>query len=1447
VVLDALPLTGNGKLDHRALPAPEQASTTAATGRAPATPAEEILCTAFARVLNLPAVGVDDDFFTLGGHSLLAVSLVEDLRQRGIAINVRALFQTPTPAGLAADVAPQRSLAPAAAIPADAGHITPDMLPLTELTQAEIDAIVERTPGGAANIADIYPLAPLQEGIFFHHLMARQAGDADADVYAMPFVLGFENRDRLDEFLAALNQVIQRHDVYRTAIHWQGLREPVQVVLRQAELRVDEVEIEAGVEGQAAVDRLLALGGELMDLDRAPLLRAHIAAEPASERWLALLRIHHLVQDHTTMEVLLAELEAFLWGRGESLPEPLSFREFVAQARLGVPREEHERYFAELLGDVTETTAPYGLLDVHGDGSDAVRAHLNVDEDLAIRVRDTARRLGVSATTIFHLAWARTLGVVSGREDVVFGTVLFGRLNAGAGADRVPGLFINTLPVRVRLAAVSVGEAIVGMRDQLAELLVHEHATLAAAQKASGMSGQDPLFTALFNYRYGKSDSRETASEAEGGFRSMRLLYTRDRTNYPVTVAVDDEGIGFQLTVDTTGSVDPSLTCALLHTCLDNLVTAITQAPDTPLSEIAVLSAAERHRVLVEWNDTAMPLPDTTAPELFAGWVASTPDAVALAYGDSTLTYAQLDARANRLAHYLRGAGVGAESVVGLCLPRGVDLVVAVLAVWKAGAAYLPIDPEYPAERIGFMLTASRAVALVGTADVLDDLPAGRMRTITVDDPMVAGAVAGCPATPPSVTIHPAQPGYLIFTSGSTGTPKGVVVPHAGAAALVAAQADRFAVRPDSRVLQFASIGFDAATFEWLMALCSGARLVTATTGDLLPGGGLIEVIAEHEVTHALLPPTVLGALDATSLPSISTLVSGGEALGPELMARWADGTRRFLNAYGPTETSVIATMSDPFAPGDEPSIGRPIANTRVYVLDDALRPCPVGVDGELYVAGAGLARGYVGRPGLSAERFVACPFEVGARMYRTGDRVRWSADGRLAFAGRADDQVKIRGFRIEPGEIQAVIATHPLVAQAAVLVREDVPGDRRLVAYVVRATIEHEADSGTQASLAEAVREFAAKRLPAYMVPVVVVIPALPLTVNGKIDRAALPAPDRTDGTGARRGPVSALEESLCEAFAEVLGVPEVGVNDDFFELGGHSMLAIALVERLRARGVSVSVRTVLAAPTVAQIISTLSLSAVADSLDGVLRIRSRGDAAPLFCVHPGGGLSWCYTPLARYVPEQRPIYGLQARGIDGTSELAGSVREMADDYVARIRALRPSGPYHVIGWSFGGVPAHEIAVRLRAAGERVALVIMDVYPPDRAALAEQAGGRVEPTAAERDAELDRLVERAREDAGHVLGELTDDELRTFAHVYLNNAEIMLAHEFGQFDGDTLVLVAAEGKPADGPSAANWRPHLAKEPAEVRLPCRHSEMMRAEMLALAWEAIDAWLARVAR
>ncbi|MFJ8495720.1 amino acid adenylation domain-containing protein [Streptomyces sp. NPDC094038] len=1205
IVLDALPLTSNGKLDRRALPAPR--FTTDTPSRAPANAREELLCQVFAEVLGVDSVGVDDGFFALGGHSLLAVRLVERLRVRELVVSVGALFETPTPAGLAeavGDADPVSTEVSTGGVPVGVSVVTPEMVPLAGLSGVEIDRVVSSVAGGVGNVADIYPLAPLQEGLLFHHLLA----EGGVDAYVTVVVLEFDGVARWESFAGALQRVVDRHDVYRTGVVWEGVAEPVQVVWRRAELRVHSIDLDVE-DSTDPVAALVGVVGRSMDLSRAPLMDVH-TTRTADGRQLALLRMHHLVQDHTGMALLLQEVRAFMRGEEARLPVPVPFREYVAQARAGVSGAEHEQFFAELLGDVSESTAPFGLLDVRGDGVEVARAHCRVADVVGERVRRVARGLGVSAATVWHVAWARVLAAVSGRDDVVFGTVLLGRMGGGVGVDRALGLFMNTLPARVRTRGVGVRAAVAGMRVQLAGLVAHEHAPLAVAQRASGVTGDAPLFTSLFNYRH--NDRAQDIDDYADDSLGIRAVSTEQHDNFPLSVSVSDLGDrGFALSVGATAPADAELVAALVHTAIDNVSAALTitlaGGPDPELASVEVMDTAQREMVIDRWNDTAAELIDASVLDLFEAQARRTPDAVAVVADGAEISYAELDARANRLARHLVARDAGPESVVAILTDRGLDVTAALLAAWKAGAAYLPLDPKQPAERIGHLLADSGAHSVLATRSVSHALPGSgpgsAVPVLVMDDPATAAHLADLPGTSPrpedgGIRAQPGHPAYVMYTSGSTGRPKGVVVTHGGLANYVASVPGRLGWGgPGERYGLLQAQVTDLGNTVVFTSLTTGGELHILDAGTVVDADAVARYLRDHRIDHVKAVPSHMAALSAeagvASVLPRKSLVLGGEAASAEWVREVVDaggsaGGCAVFNHYGPTETTIgVLTMAldEETVSGGVVPVGTPVANTRVFVLDRWLRPVAPGVTGELYVAGAQLARGYVGNAPLSAERFVACPFGAGERMYRTGDRARWTTEGRLVFAGRADDQVKIRGFRIEPGEIQASVAAHPQVRQAVVMAREDGPGETRLVAYVVSAAPSADGAEASRSAeeLAASIRRFVRSRLPEHMVPsAVVVLDALPLTGAGKLDRRALPTPERVTSDAVSRAPADAREEALCAAFAQVLGVESVGAEDDFFALGGHSLLAIRLISRIRtALGAEVDIRMLFQHPT--------------------------------------------------------------------------------------------------------------------------------------------------------------------------------------------------------------------------------------------------------------------------
>ncbi|MFD8840648.1 non-ribosomal peptide synthetase, partial [Streptomyces griseofuscus] len=687
------------------------------------------------------------------------------------------------------------------------------------------------------------------------------------------------------------------------------------------------------------------------------------------------------------------------------------------------------------------------------------------------------------------------------------------------------------------------------------------------------------------NYRH-SAGATDAGMEVEG----IEVLFAQERTNYPLTASVDDTGDGFVFTVQCVDPIDPGLVLSLMDTATGRLVQALDEAPETPLHTLPVLDEARLDRIVGDWNDTGRDVSDGSLLALFEERVAQAPEATALVFGGVELSYREVNERANRLARLLVGEGAGPERFVAVALPRSAELVVALLAVLKTGAAYVPIDPDYPADRIAAILEDAHPMAVITVESAAVEVPAGTNRLLLDDSAtrQALDAKAGDDLRDDerSGPLRAGTPAYAIFTSGSTGRPKGVVIEHRALVNFLTSMQERFGLAAGDRLLAVTTIAFDIAGLELYLPLLNGATVVLAAPDQVRDPLALRSLITAAGVTVMQATPSLWHAVVADArdeLTGVRALV-GGEALPGELARTLVSRTASVTNLYGPTETTIWSTVDDVHAEaGGVSSIGRPIANTQVYVLDTGLSAVPIGVPGELYIAGDGLARGYLNRPDLTAERFVADPFGApGSRMYRTGDLVRWNAEGRLEYLSRIDDQVKVRGFRIELGEIESTLAAHPDVARAAVVVREDRPGDKRLVGYAVPA--------GGAVLDPQDLRAHAAKALPDYMVPAaVMVLDELPLTPNGKLNRRALPAPEFTAGTKGR-APRTAQEKQLCELFAEALGVEQVTIDDNFFELGGHSLLATRLISRIRTvMGLELDIRPLFENPTVAGVVDQL------------------------------------------------------------------------------------------------------------------------------------------------------------------------------------------------------------------------------------------------------------------
>ncbi|EOZ9294095.1 TPA: amino acid adenylation domain-containing protein [Serratia marcescens] len=1294
VALDTLPLTPNGKLDRRALPEPQEDAYVREVYAEPEGELETLLAGIWRELLGIERVGRHDNFFELGGHSLLAVKLMAQLRRVGLSAGVQTLFTAPTLSTLAQTLVTQQEVSvPANGILPGCVAITPEMLPLATLSQPEIDAVVAQVPGGVANVQDIYALSPLQEGILFHHLLAERG-----DPYQLSAVLRFDSRARLDAWLAAMQQVIDRHDILRTAFITQGVSSPVQVVWRKAELSLRELRLNPE-EGEIG-SRLTALFDPRRvrpDLTRAPLL-SFVAAQGEEGSWCVLQQWHHLIGDHSTLAVMQEEINLILAGRGDKLAKAPPFRNAVAQARLGVSKAEHERFFRTMLADIDEPSLPFGLSDVHGEGRDISTAHLALPPALNQQLRRQARRLGVSLASLCHLAWAQVLARATGRDEVVFGTVLLGRMQAGDGAERALGLFINTLPLRLDVNEVGAESAVLQAHIRLSGLLAHEHAPLALAQRCSGVAAGTPLFSALLNYRH---NSGEDTALPTG----VTLLDSQERTNYPFVLSVEDGGDSLGLTAQVRQPIEAQRVCGYMAQALSALAQALEQAPQTPVCELEVMPDEEYALQLCRWNHTAEAYPaDTCVHELFEQQARLTPQAIALIQDAQRLSYAQLNARANRLAHRLIERGVQPGDRVAVRLARSIELVCAQLAVIKAGAAYVPIDPQLPAARQAWIADDSGACLMLTDAIGDEEIP-----QLTVEDREAEDHNGN-----PALRVSSGATAYIMYTSGSTGTPKGVMTPHQGITRLV--RNNRYAAfDADDRIAFAANPAFDASTMEVWAALLNGGALVVIAPEVMMEAERLAAELQRHRITTLFLTTALFNQYVHSisgALAQLKYLISGGEKEDPGAYARLLQerGPVHLIHAYGPTETTTFATTARIERAEGEARlpIGKPIGNTRAYLLDARGRPVPMGAVGELHIGGVGVALGYLNRPELTAQRFLSDPFNPvgGGRMYRTGDLARYLPDGSLEYQGRCDQQIKLRGFRIEPGEIEVQLAASPWVREAVVQVcsTEHHP---RLVAWIVpTADVDRSALQGQ-------LRAYLSERLPEYMVPSAYVwLDALPLTANGKLDRRALPEPERAAvGTREYAAPQGETETTLARVWCELLEIGQIGRHDNFFELGGHSLLAVRLSSQLRQQGITLPVQAIFNHPILAELAERIDRRTAEAPMRKAVPARSSGSRPPLFFVPTGFGDHSYVFELAKEIDKTFPVYAVPWPAME---EKPATMSDMAASAVALIREVQPQGPYHLAGYSSGGVLAYAIAEQLQSAGEAVAFLgLIDTLRP--------------------------------------------------------------------------------------------------------------------------------------
>ncbi len=1166
-----------------------------------------------------------------------------------------------------------------------------------------------RIPPLTRNGATEFPLSFAQERLWF----LDQVEQGHSSTYNIGTAVRLHGALHVAAIEKSLNEILRRHSSLRTSFKMVD-GQPVQVIAPPQPLDLRFLDLAALPQTQREEDsrKLATEEAQLpFDLTRAPLLRATLIRLGEVEHIL-LVTMHHIASDGWSMGVLIHEFAtlytAFSEGRESPLEQlPIQYADYAQWQREwlsgAVLAEQLSYWKRQLSGAPPVLELPLDRPRPAVQSFKGAVEPFSIPADVSEALKSLSRSEGVTMFMLLLGAWQVFLSRYTSANDVVVGAPVAGRNRAEV--EPLIGFFVNTLVLRTDLSGnprfvdvlkrvheVTVGAF--GHQDVPFEKLVEE------LQPERSMS-HTPVFQVMFALQ----NAPTVAAELPGlRLSAVDVEHGTAKTDLALTLVETEQGIQGSLSYVTALFDGSTIRRMLSH--FGKLLESIAAQPTAYIHDLALMTPAEERKILALSRETARPSERTECvQQMFESQVMQRPDATALVFEDQQVTYGELNARANQLAHYLRSLGAGPEVLVGILLDDPVEMIVAQLGVLKSGAAYVPLDTEYPPERLRLMLDDTRMPLLI-TQRRLDTVSTTciQQRTIYLDDEY--DSIARQSVENPSPDAGPENLAYIIYTSGSTGMPKGVMIEHHGISNMTAVLARDFGVQPESRILQFASFSFDASVLEVYTTLTCGATLCVGRRESLMPGESLLRMLREQEITTVVLPPSALAVMAPEELPQLRMVLSGGEACSADIVQRWSPG-RRFVNAYGPTETTILVTYSECLDKEKTPPIGRGIRGTEIYVLDSRMRPVPVGVPGEIYIGGVVVARGYLNRPELTAEKFIPHPFsqQPGARLYRSGDKARLLPNGEIDYLGRVDEQLKVRGFRIEPGEIENALRQLPSVHEALVAAREVAPGDKRLIAYIVK----------RQECTINELRGSLKERLPEYMIPsAFVFLEEIPLTPQGKYDRRALPTPGRFEESHLV-APRDVLELQLTEVWEELLHVP-CGVTDDFFELGGHSLLAVRLMSRIeRLYGKNIPLNTLFKAPTIESLATILRLEKDGSSSSPLVPIQTHGSKLPFFCVHPVSGNVLCYRALARRLGAQQPFYGLQARGVADEQEPQTQVEEMAADYVEAVRTIQSQGPYLLGGWSMGGLVALEMARQLQAQGDEVRLVaLFDTKAPD-------------------------------------------------------------------------------------------------------------------------------------
>ena len=1191
-----------------------------------------------------------------------------------------------------------------------------------DLTAAEKRALLAQLLQKKASSRCLLPLSSGQQALWFLYELAPQSW-----AYNVLFTGRIRSHVDIPALRRAFQALTHRHPILRTTYTTRDGR-PVQQVHEQFEVHFEETDTSAWSQNELN-NRLIEEARRPFDLERGPVLRVKLFTVASTEHIL-LLTVHHIAVDFWSLTVLLDELRvlypAQIGTQALLPPLDLQYTDYVRWQAKMLLSAEGEKLWAywqrQLAGSLPvlnlPTDRPRPPLQTYRGASHSFK----LSEELTWQLKALARAEEATLYMILLAAFQVLLHRYTGQEDILVGTPTTGRSRREFSG--IVGDFINSVILRADLSENPTFKTfLTQVRHTVLAALKHQDypfGLLVERLHPTQDFSRSPLFQVMLIlrklHRFEELSEFIVPSETDarmdfGGLELEPVLLAQQEGQFDLTLEMIEIGGSLCGVLKYNPDLFEVATIARMVEHFQTLVSGIVANPEQQVSKLPLLTAAEQYQLLVEWNDTQVEyLQDVCIHQLFEAQAKRTPEAIAVVFASEHLTYRELNARANQLAHYLQSLGVRPEVLVGICLERSLLMVVGILAILKAGGAYVPLDPAYPKERLAFMLKDAQVPVLLTQKHLAEGLSYGA-KVVYLD----SGWNISHDLENPLSKVTADRLAYVIYTSGSTGKPKGVQIPHCAVVNFLHSMTQRPGLTNRDVLLAVTSLSFDIAALELFLPLIVGAKVVVVSREVATDGTQLLGSLIDSGATALQATPATWRLLLEAGWQGAGRLkaLCGGESLSRDLANQLLKRGASLWNLYGPTETTIWSTAYKVESQGKLVSIGRPIANTQIYLLDSHLQPVPIGVPGELHIGGAGLARGYLNRPDLTAQMFIPNPFKSqkfdSDHLYKTGDLARYLPDGNIECLGRIDHQVKIRGFRIELGEISAVLSQHPGIQETIVLVREDIPGNKRLVAYVVS----HQKQFPTSSEL----RHFLKEQLPDYMVPSsFVMLETLPLTPNGKVDRRALPDLDlRPDLEPTYVAPQTEVESTIAKVWQELLGIRQVGTHDNFFELGGNSLLAVRLFAQIKKIfGKNLPLATLLQAPTVEQQAKILDQGEWSALWSSLMTIQTGGEKLPLFCVHGADGNILMYEKLARYLEPDQPVYGLQAKGLDGKEAPHNRFEDMAADYIRQIRTVQPEGPYLLAGFCVGGVLALEMAQQFHAQGQKVALLaFFDTYCP--------------------------------------------------------------------------------------------------------------------------------------